>query len=186
MTKPNARRTSRAKTEAPDVAVPQSRDEVAAAIGAVGQHIRERARLEADMAEEIARIRERFEKLAEPHGRAISQLTKGVEIWCAANRDGLTEGGKRKTATFTTGEVRWRMTPPKVTVRNPDEVIRQLRELQALRFIRVVEEVNKEAILAEPGVVDGFVRGLSISQREEFEVLPHADELAPAGPVVRT
>lgn len=186
MTKASARPKTRAKTEAPAVSVPQNRDEVAAAIGAVGQHMRERARLEADMAEEIARIRERFELLAEPHGRAIGQLTKGVEIWCAANRDGLTEGGKRKSASFTTGEVRWRMTPPKVTVRNPEEVLRQLREMGAKRFIRVAEEVNKEAILAEPGVVDGFVRGVTISQREEFEVLPHQDELAPAGAAVAT
>jgi phage host-nuclease inhibitor protein Gam len=178
MTTATSARKGRAKTAAPDVSVPQSRDEVAAAIGAIGQHMRDRVLLEAAMAEEIAAVRARYEGMAEPHGLAISTLTKGVEIWCAANRDALTDSGKRKMATFTTGEVRWRMTPPKVSVRNPEDVLQQLHALGGEKFIRTAEEVNKEAILADPTLVVGIIRGVSISQREEFEVLPHQDALA--------
>jgi len=169
---------TRAKAAPADVTVPQSREQVTAAIAEIGGHITARTRIEADMADEIARIRARFEVLAEPHNRAISALSKGVEVWCAAHRAELTEGGKRKTAAFPSGEVRWRMTPPAVTVRNAETVIARLKELRAHRFIRVKEEVNREAILAEPGVVDGVVPGVTITQREEFEVLPHMPELA--------
>lgn len=174
----SVKKKTRAKAAQANVAVPQTRDEVAAAIAAIGQAITQRARIEADMADAVAALKAQFEALAEPHNQALVALSKGVEIWCAANRAALTENGKRKSATFTTGDVRWRMTPPAVTVRNAEAVIATLKGLGAQRFIRVKEEVNKEAILAEPGVVDGFVPGVSIVQREEFEVLPHLPELA--------
>ena len=133
------------------------------------------------MGDQIAAIRAYYEEQAEPHKTAITALSKGVEIWCAAHRAELTDGGKRKTSAFATGEVRWRMTPPKVTVRNPEAVLARLREMGAERFIRVAEEVNKEAILAEPGFVDGYVPGVTITQREEFEVVPHQAELSEVG-----
>jgi phage host-nuclease inhibitor protein Gam len=170
-------KATRAKSAPADVPVPQNRDEAAVAIGAIGQHVRERVRLEAAMADEIAVIRSRYEKMAEPHGQAITALTKGVEIWCAANRATLTEGGKRKTVSFPTGEVRWRMTPPKVSLKGVDAVLAALREMKLQRFIRTSEEVNKDAILADRDAVEA-VPGITITQGEEFEVLPHADELA--------
>ena len=39
------------------------------------------------------------------------------------------------------------------------------------RLIRVKEEVNKDAILAEPETVAN-IKGISITQREEFIVIP--------------
>lgn len=169
--------TTRAKAK-PTAAVPQSRQEVSATIAQIGQHITARMRLEAAMTDAIAAVRADYEAAAEPHNSAIKTLSAGVEAWCAAHRYELTEGGRRKTHAFPTGEVRWRMTPPAVTVRNPEGVLAKLREMGAHRFIRVKEEVNKDAILAEPGAVDGVIQGVTISQREEFEVVPHMAELA--------
>jgi phage host-nuclease inhibitor protein Gam len=169
---------TRAKAATADVPVPQSREDVARDIAAIGERIRARALLETGMAAEIAAVRERFEAEAQPIGAEIVALSKGVEIWCSVHRQAITEGGKRKTVAFSTGEVRWRMTPASVSVRNVEAVLETLRALQLTRLIRVKEEVNKEAILAEPDAVRG-VAWITISQREEFEVLPHADELAP-------
>ena len=96
--------------------VPQTRDEVAEAIAAIGRAQRERARIEADMGDEIARVKQRHEALAEPHRLAIESLHAGVQMWCEAHRAELTDGGKTKTALFSSGEVRWRLPPPSVAL----------------------------------------------------------------------
>lgn len=63
------------------------------------------------------------------------------------------------------------MTPPKVVVRAVENVLDYLRMAGLNRFIRSKEEVNKDAILAEPEAV-ADIKGISISQREEFIVVP--------------
>ncbi len=63
------------------------------------------------------------------------------------------------------------MTPPKVFIRAIENVLDYLRMAGLNRFIRVKEEVNKDAILAEPEVVAN-IKGISITQREEFIVIP--------------
>ena len=171
------RTAGRAKRLAVKVTVPQNRDEVTAAIAEIGRLMRERLRLEAAQGDEISVIRERYEAQAQPLGERVQALTMGIETWCAANRAELTGGDKRKTVTFPTGDVRWRMTPPKVSLRGVEEVLKQLRALKLQRFIRTSEEVNKEAVLADPKAV-ADVTGITISQGEDFEVLPHEAPLA--------
>jgi phage host-nuclease inhibitor protein Gam len=151
--------------------VPQTRDDVVDAIAAIGRHQRARARIEADMADEIAAVKQRYEALAEPEGCAIRTLSAGVQAWCEAHRAELTDGGKVKTARLASGEVRWRMTPPSVAVKGVDAVLQLLRERGLLRFIREKLEVNKEAILAEPEAVRG-IAGIRVTQEEEFVIAP--------------
>lgn len=150
-------------------AVPQTREEVAEAIAGIGRHQRER--IQAAMNDEIAAIKARFEAQAEPHADAIRALREGVQTWCEANREALTQGGRIKTAGFTSGEVRWRNTPPRVAVRAVEVVLQLLRDRGLGRFIRIKEEVNKEAILADPQAVGG-IPGIKFESREEFVVVP--------------
>jgi len=174
-----AKNSPKTKAPAQTALVPQTREEVAEAIARIGQHTRDRARIEAAMNDEIAEIKRRFEQDAQPHGDAIRGLLAGVQTWCEAHRTELTEGGKVKTAAFTSGEVRWRNTPPSVTVRAVETVLKALRAAGLERFVRVKEEVNKEAILAEPTAVKG-IAGISIKSVEEFVVVPFEAELAEA------
>lgn len=152
-------------------AVPQTREEVAEAIAGIGRAQRERERIQAAMNDEIAAIKARFEAEAEPHADAIRALREGVQTWCEANRDALTQGGRIKTAGFTSGEVRWRNTPPRVAVRAAEVVLQLLRDRGLGRFIRIKEEVNKEALLADPDAVGG-IPGIKFDSREEFVVVP--------------
>ncbi len=163
--------TTRMKTDAVAVSVPQSKEEVIEAIAAIGRHQRDRVRIEAAMNDDLAKVREAWETQAAPHLEKIRALTEGVHLWCEANRDALTQGGKVKYAHLASGEVKWRMTPPKVVIRAVDVVLDYLRQAGLDRFIRLKEEVNKEAILAEPEVV-AHIKGISITQKEEFIVLP--------------
>ena len=157
----------------------QSRDQVVDAIGRIGAHVRARTRIETAMNDEIAAIRARYETEAQPLSAEILTLSEGVQGWCEAHRLELTAGGKVKTAMLPTGEVKWRVTPPSVSVRGAEAVMALLRQRGLERFIRVKTEVNKEAILNEPDVA-AEVPGICILQREEFVIEPFETVLAEA------
>jgi phage host-nuclease inhibitor protein Gam len=171
-----ARSAARLKVAAVPHAVPQSAEAVTAAIAEIGRRQRERELIQAAMNEELAQLRERYEAEARPHTEAIAALIHGVHLWCETHRAGLTQEGKVKHHRFASGEVKWRLRPPSVTVRAAEVVIETLKELGLTRFVRVREEVNKEAVLADWEAV-GHIKGISISQREDFVVLPWETEL---------
>lgn len=171
---------AKVKTAAAQVAVPQSREEATEAIAAIGRHTRERARIEAAMGDEIAAIKQRYEAQAAPHAAAIVDLTEGVATWCAAHREALTQGGKTKTVTFPSGEVAWRITPPKVLLRGVEAILATLKRRNLDAFIRTKEEINKEAILNDFAAVRR-VPGISLDQREEFVITPHEAALQEVG-----
>lgn len=173
---------TRTKTAATPHRVPQSRTECTDMVAEIGQHGRELARIEAAMNDELAEIKERYEEQARPHREAIQSTTDGVRIWCEANRIVLTDNGKTKTVNLSSGVVKWRLTPPKVDIKRGMTAA----ALSAIRaagladaFLRVSEELNKEAVLAAPEKVKG-IAGLTVKQTEEFVVEPYAEELASA------
>lgn len=174
-----ATKKTRIKQAASAVFVPQSRTAVADAIREMGTLQRELARIASDMNDELSSIKEDYEADAEPFRTRIEALQQGVQIWCEASRDVLTQGGKTKTAIFTSGEVCWRNRPPSVRVIGQEAVLDFLRKFGLARFIREKFEVNKEAILNEPEVMAN-VPGISISQGEDFVVTPFEAELAEA------
>lgn len=175
----NRKTTTRHKSQVSTVPVPQSRGQVVDSIREIGERQRELQRLQAAMNDELAAVKERWEHVAAPHAQRIDALNQGVQIWCEANRDTLTQGGKTKTAAFASGEVAWRMRPPSVRVTGKDAVLDALRRAGLRRFIREIQEVNKEAILNEPEAV-ALVPGIVISQGEDFIVTPFEAELSEA------
>jgi phage host-nuclease inhibitor protein Gam len=155
---------------------PQTKDHVIEQIALIGAKQRERQIIEAQMNKELAAIREKYETRARPLAEEITSLSSGVQSWCEAHRDELTQNGKSKTYAFASGEVKWRTRPPSVSLTKVDAVIEALKSLGLLRFLRTKEEVNKEAILAEPDAVKG-VRGIKITQGEDFVIEPFNTEL---------
>ena len=165
------------KTAAADYPVPQNKDQVVEAIAEIGRRQRERDRIQSEMNDELAEIKQSHEEKAAPHASAISALTKGVHIWCEANRDDLTKNGKVKYAELATGKINWRAKPPKVSLKKVEEVITRLKELKLKQFIRSKEEVDKEAILKNPEKVEG-VKGITVkSDGEDFVITPFETEL---------
>ena len=173
MTRPLA---PRVRQDAAPFRVPQHRDEVIEAIAEIGRRQRERARLETLMNDDLAKVREAWEKQAAPHLEAIKELSRGVQLWCEVHRELLTQGGKVKFARLASGEIKWRLTPPKVVVRAIDAVVIALKQAGLERLIRVKEEPNKEAILTEPEAVAG-IKGITITQKEDFVIVPFETEL---------
>ena len=169
-------KSPRIKASAAQYPVPQSRDEVNDAIAKVGLAQRERARIQADMNDELAAVKLRFEEAAKPYNEQIEGLTKGVQTWCEAHRTELTKNGKVKFHNFAAGEIKWRMRPPRVSLRAIENLLETLKRLGLTRFIRVKEEPNKEAMLAEPEAVTGLA-GVKIEQGEDFVIVPFETEL---------
>nr|WP_294547623.1 host-nuclease inhibitor Gam family protein [uncultured Rhodopila sp.] len=172
-------KSAKAKAPAATVFVPQTRADVTQAIRCIGEHMRERTRIEATMNDRLALIREEFESQAAPHAERIKQLTEGVQIWCEAHRAELTDNGRTKTANLASGEVKWRLSPPKVVIKGAETVIEIFRARGLFGLIRKKEEIDKEAILAEPALVDG-IRGVRIEQEELFVVEPFQTQLEDA------
>ena len=166
----------RIKSEAAEFPVPQSKDQAVEAIAEIGRRQRERERIQAAMNDELSEIKRKYEEEALPHGAAISGLSAGVQTWCEANRDDLTGHGKVKFAELASGKVSWRTRPPKVSISSMEKVLAALRDMKLDRFIRTKQEVNKEAILAEPEAAR-HVKGITIKQGEDFVIVPFETEL---------
>lgn len=163
--------TKRIKAAA-QASVPQSKEEVARDIKALGDVQRELARATAAMNDQIGAITAQYTGTIEALIARVKTLQKGVQTWCAANREALTNNGKTKTANLVTGEIQWRQRPPSCSVRDVESVLKTLRRLKLRRFIRIKAEVNKEAILNEPDAVRG-VAGISIvTGIEDFVITP--------------
>lgn len=158
------------------IAVPQSHDDCAADINTIGRLSREITVTQAAMNDEIAAITDRYTAVFTPLQEEVKSLTAGVQSWCEANRDELTVNGKTKSGQFVTGTVQWRQKPPSVAVRGVESVIEALKQFGLTRFVRVKEELNKDAILNEPAAVAG-IAGLSIkSGVEDFVIQPFEQE----------
>jgi phage host-nuclease inhibitor protein Gam len=167
------------KTLAANLPVPQSREDAATMVTAIGDLNRKIARLEADMNDELASTKTRFENEAEPFRQAATEKTEGLKIWAEANRAALTGGDKSKTVDLGTGVIKWRLRPPSVRLSKVEDVIERLKTLKLGRFLRTKEEVNKEAMQAEPEIAR-TVAGVSVgSAGEDFIVEPFEVALAP-------
>jgi phage host-nuclease inhibitor protein Gam len=168
-------RKTRIKADAAAVTL-DNQHEVDAAILQIGIAQRARDEIATRMNAELAAVKERYETEAAPHAGVIAELGEAVRIWCEAHRTELTREGRTKTAKFGAGEVSWRLRPPRVTVRGEGIVMEALKRLGLERFIRRKEEIDKSAILADPGAIEG-IKGLSISAGEDFVIKPFASEI---------
>lgn len=174
-------KTNRIKAAAIEHWVPRDRDEVNTAIDEIGRLQRERARIETRMNDAQAAIKATHDAEAKPLGERISELHKGVALWCEANRAKLTQDGKVKFHDFATGQVKWRLRPPSISIRGVDAVIATLKKLGLTRFVRSKEEVDKEAMLREPDVAKS-IGGVTVGQKEDFVVVPNESQIEEVQP----
>jgi len=155
--------------------VPQDKTGADAMIRRIGEAQRERQNIETAMNEGIAALKAAAEERAKPVAAEIELLTRGIQTWCAAHRDELTDNGKRKFYRFGSGDINWRDRPPKVSLRGVDSIIDYLktrRSVKFRKFLRVKFEVNKEAMLADAKTA-GKIEGVKIgSAGEDFVITP--------------
>ncbi|MBO9538753.1 host-nuclease inhibitor Gam family protein [Herbaspirillum sp.] len=152
--------------------VAQSQDDVAATIRQIGEVSRDVLRLQTNMNDEIAVITQKYQELITPKQERIKNMQEGVQTWCEANRDTLTNSGKVKSFGFITGNIQWRQRPPSCRITGAEAVIDTLKRLGLSRFVRTKEEVNKDAILNEPEAVAGVAGVSVVTGLEDFVIEP--------------
>lgn len=169
----------KSKTIGANIAVPQTKDEARSYVARIGVLNRQIARDQANLNDRIAKLKEAAEVAAAPLQEEADRLTEGLKIWGEANRRELTGGDKTKTVDLGTGEIKWRLQPPRVSIRGGVEaVIEACKRLGLQRFVRTKEEISKEAMQAEADVAR-TIPGVSIgSEGEAFVVEPFEVELA--------
>jgi len=168
---------TRIKAAAVEHWVPRDRDEVNEAIAKLGRLQRERLRIETAMNDEMAKVKEHHDADAKPLGEEISELTKGVHLWCEANRAALTREERVKFHDFATGQVKWRLTPWSVAITKVADVIALLKAKGLKKYIRTKEEVDKDALLAARAEVADTIKGITFKQKEEFAIVPHESKI---------
>lgn len=164
------------KTPATNLPVPQSLPEAADALFQIGAHDRRLESLDTELKGELAALKKRFEEQAQPVAQARMAALDGLKIFCEANRQLLTNGGRSKTAHLSSGEVSWRDRPPKVILKDAEKVLEALIERGLRQYTREKIEISKEAILADPQGVAG-VKGITVgSGGEDFIATPFAPD----------
>lgn len=172
-----AKKATRIKTDTFAVRY-QTRDEVEVAIKEIGDLNRELERLAIEQNDKLAAITEEYAPLMNAVKEKLSPKQDAVQAWCESRRDELTQNGKTKTGSFNTGEVQWRQRPPSVGIRGVDSVLDSLKMRGFTQFIRIKEEINKEAMLNEPDTAAN-VPGVTIKTGvEDFVITPFEQEIA--------
>lgn len=155
----------------------QNADDAAYLIRCLGERRREILRVEHEMNDQIAEIKQAYETTAQPMKEEVSGLIAAIQSWAEANRTELTNGGKIKTVRLASGEFNWRARPPKVSLRGKPKIIEALKGLGLNRFIRVSEDIDKEALLKDRQAAEG-IQGISISSAgEDFAISPYELEI---------
>ncbi len=159
------------KQAQPEKEVPQSLRDAANFIARIGELQRQVRTIELETNERIENIKAEAADRAEPLIRGIKELRDSVYFFAATHEDELTLQGKRRTIDVSAGTLGWRTTPPAVRITNTKEVLAALNSLGLRQFIRTREEIDKQAMLKDPQTASQ-VPGVSISQREEFVIVP--------------
>lgn len=175
-------KTTRIKTAA--LPVPRDQKEAEALLLRIGTLQRQVSRIEAGMNDMLADIKARHEEQAAPANAEIEVAFQALHAWAEANRETLCPG-RLKTAKLATGEIAWRVTPPSVRIMKPEVVIERLKHLGLTDLLRTREDINKDAILADPARVES-VKGIAITQREEFVAKPYESQIERVEPVKTT
>lgn len=158
----------------------QTEAEAVSKIREIGDLEREKKRLEAEMNDQIAQLQETYKFKAAQLEDGIRERTASVHLWCEANRAKLTDNNRVKYADLATGVVKWRISPPSVTISGKDDVIERLQSDPDLkRFVREKYEINRELILQYPELFENNqFKGIKIKSGEEFFVIePFNQEL---------
>lgn len=153
------------------VPMPQNLNEAAEFVRGIGKAERDIEQANNEMNALLEAVKQPFIEQVGQHQHHLATLVEGLYAYAQGNRFQLTDGDKKKTVTLPTGTFSWRMTPKSVLIKGKNSVLAKLKELKLDRFIRIKEEVDKEAILKDEGMV-ASVDGITIEQCEEFVVKP--------------
>lgn len=153
--------------------VPKNREEAAEFLAQIGEKQRKITEIESALNNEVKALQAKAMAETKPYEEEVFRLFSGIFAFAQAHRAELTKDGKRKTIPLPTGRFGWRLTPPAVSIDDPDSVVAELKSRGLKRWIITItkELPNKKEMLKEPEKAME-IPGVTISQQEMFAVTP--------------
>jgi len=170
-------RSRRQKAEA--VPVPDSVEAFRDLCADQARDLAEIAALEAERELRIAEVNKDIEERLARRTPTISGRFASIKAWWEAN--GATIAGAKRSAIVAGLNIGHRITPPSLKLPNGQEAPALIAWLKAARlrsFIRVKEELNREAILTavkssdDPSNAKLIAKGFTLNQKDEFFIEP--------------
>lgn len=153
--------------------VPTSVDDLSNFVSLIGETQKEINKIEDDLNAGIKKLREEASPKIKERESKISELMGGVYSFAKQNRKELTGDDETKTIKLSAGDILWRTAPPGVIIskNNEENVLNAIKSMKLSKFIRTTEEINREAMLADPEVAE-TIKGVTIGQKKFFIVKP--------------
>lgn len=146
---------------------PENNAELERFVGLIAAADREIAGIQADLERDVEELKEAAMAKVSALKAPADTMFEGVVRFCNKNRNKLLTGSK-KSFEVPAGTIAWRDTPPSVRIKNAKEVIKRIKALGwDDHFLRVKEEVDRNAMLADPERAE-TIAGVEIEQYEEL------------------
>jgi phage host-nuclease inhibitor protein Gam len=147
--------------------VPRSITEADVVLSQLGNIQNEINVIEKELKEKIAELKSVAAKKLQP--LVIERDAKINSLFAFANPRKLQLTKVSRSITLASGVFGWRLTPPRVeTDLTDEETISLLEATDNDAFIRIIKEVDRQALLAERPLIDG----ITYAQDDEFFVVP--------------
>jgi len=166
----------------------ETRDDAEAAVGAVALLTISQQKTTAKMDAELTAIRQKYEASLSEINASLKLETDKLRAWAEANPDEFPKG--RKSIQFVQGTIGFRTGTPKVVLLNRSwnwkKVLKAIHDFSLTNFIRVKEEVDRDAILSSNSQAkdpvfhaNGVLRpiGVKIAKEESFFIEPNLTEV---------
>lgn len=165
------------KEDQPPLQTPESLEDVTERLLKISELIRSIHTCEAKFNAERAALLKKEEEVITPLRKEIIRIGKSVHLYAEENKDLLTQDGKWNMVPVSkAGSLQWYRTPPAIDIKNAKEVLGKLKALKLTRFIRVKEEVNREALLRDEKTAES-ITGVRVTRQEKFAIrLSHLKE----------
>lgn len=159
--------------------LPTSLEEVGFANQRIAELLRQIRMHELTFNARRAEIEKEETGLLKPLVAEIIAIGKSIFQYAEEHRDELTEGEKRRTVILPkAGSLQWYRTPLSVQIKKSEEeeVLKRLKMLNLLHYIRTKEEINREALLENSNVAP-TIQGITIVRQDKFAIRPpHTNE----------
>lgn len=173
------------------IPVPADTEEANAVLWRIGEIERSVLEIDQAFAAQVAALRQgqSIDSELALLNSEYEKITKGLKIFAESHREALLPEGSGKTVKLPAGSFGWRVNASAKVVHGrlkEETVIERIKSLGkafADKYVRVREELNKEALLADRPKVPG----VTYSQPEKFffEANPAVDDVEAASNVVR-
>jgi phage host-nuclease inhibitor protein Gam len=150
-------------------------DEVDQAMKDLGELTISKAKLEGELTIKINVIKDEFQVKADGLAEKIKVIVEHIGLYAEANKEAFL---KDRTKKLTFGSISFRLTE-KLVIKNVKAAIAALKTLKLDNYLRVKEELNKEAM---KGLDDSTLVKIGVSRKksDSLSIEPNYEELRAA------